>query len=245
LKRLLVFVPCLLLSASAAQQPPAAAHSAAPSQPAARFAPVAAGERIQNLDLFKAQLKQYHECTCKCGCYGRDLNVQADRAIAFLRRRAAHHGAGQKLAVVFDIDETTLSNYPEMLRNDFEFNMRVFDDWVNTASAAAIPGTLNIYKESRELGVAVFFLTGRPESERDATTRNLQAQGFDSWQGLILRSPDDKSPLAEQYKSTERAKIVAQGYRIILNVGDQWSDLQGKPEAEYSVKYPNPYYFIK
>ena len=38
---------------------------------------------------------------------------------------------------------------------------------------------------------------------------------------------------------------MAAGYRIVLNVGDQWSDLRGKPEAEYSVKYPDPYYFIK
>jgi hypothetical protein len=30
-----------------------------------------------------------------------------------------------------------------------------------------------------------------------------------------------------------------------LNVGDQWSDLKGTPEAEYSVKYPDPYYFLK
>jgi hypothetical protein len=41
-----------------------------------------------------------------------------------------------------------------------------------------------------------------------------------------------------------RAGIVAEGYTIVLNVGDQWSDLKGKPEAEFSVKYPDPYYFI-
>jgi hypothetical protein len=31
---------------------------------------------------------------------------------------------------------------------------------------------------------------------------------------------------------------------LILNVGDQWSDLKGVPEAEFSVKYPDPYYFL-
>ena len=50
---------------------------------------------------------------------------------------------------------------------------------------------------------------------------------------------------AEEYKSSVRAEIVAQGYKIVLNVGDQWSDLKGEPEAEYSVKYPNPFYFIR
>lgn len=237
-----------LLSSGAASlhaQQPATKPQTQTATHAARFAPVAPGEHIANLDLFKTQLKQYHECNCKCGCYGHDLNLQSERAIAFLRSRAAHNAAAQKLAVVFDIDETTLSNYPEMLKNDFEFNTRVFDDWVNQASAAAIPGTLNIYKEAQRLGVAVFFLTGRPETEREATARNLRGQGFDTWQELILRSSAEDGSTAVQYKSAERAKIVAQGYRIILNVGDQWSDLQGKPEAEYSVKYPNPYYFIK
>ena len=38
---------------------------------------------------------------------------------------------------------------------------------------------------------------------------------------------------------------AAKGYKLILNVGDQWSDLKGDPEAEYSVKYPDPYYFLK
>jgi hypothetical protein len=51
--------------------------------------------------------------------------------------------------------------------------------------------------------------------------------------------------LAIEFKSEERAGIVAKGYKIILNVGDQWSDLRRSPEAEYSVKYPDPYYFLR
>lgn len=245
LKNLIVAAALIALSSSGATQSTPKVSPAAPPQSAARFAPTAPGEHIANLDLLKAQLRQYQQCTCRCGCYSRDLNLQAARAVAFLRRRAAHNAANRKLAVVFDIDETTLSNYPEMLKNDFEFNVKVFDDWVNTASAPAIPGTLRIYQEAQRLGVAVFFLTGRPESERAATERNLRARGFSDWQKLILRAPGQEPPTAVEFKSAERAKIAAQGYRIVLNVGDQWSDLRGKPEAEYSVKYPNPWYFIK
>ena len=47
-----------------------------------------------------------------------------------------------------------------------------------------------------------------------------------------------------QYKSSDRGKIVASGYRIVLNVGEQMSDLDGNPQAEHSVKLPNPLYFI-
>ncbi|MGC1360115.1 MAG: HAD family acid phosphatase [Silvibacterium sp.] len=40
------------------------------------------------------------------------------------------------------------------------------------------------------------------------------------------------------------AAIVKQGYTIVLNVGDQWSDLKGSPQAEFSVKLPDPFYYI-
>jgi acid phosphatase len=225
----------------------ASIHSLAQSAPSSKpaFIVDAPAERIPNLDSLKAKVKQYHDCTCTCGCYTHDLDLQADRAIAFLRRRAAHSAPHQKLAMVLDIDETSLSNYQEMLAADFAYNTTAFDAWVNTAQAPAIPGTLRLYRESQRLGVSVFFITGRPEQQRAATERDLTTQGFQNWQQLTLRQPSETSETAEVYKSHARAQIVAQGYKIVLNVGDQWSDLKGKPEAELSVKYPDPFYFLK
>ena len=214
------------------------------------FSVDAPAERIRNLDLLKKEIKQYHDCTCKCGCYTHDTDVQADKAIAFLRRRAARQrvaekaGRQEKLAMVFDIDETSLSNYPEMLKADFSYDSKVFDAWVQSAEAPAIQGSVRIYREAQKLGVSVFFITGRHEDEREATERNLRAQGFDNWQQLTLRPLVGGSGSTIEYKSAARGEIVAQGYKIVLNVGDQWSDFKGKSEAEFSVKYPDPYYFI-
>lgn len=215
-------------------------------------APVASSESIPNLgplldrvNALKAELRQYHACTCTCGCYAKDLDLEADRAIAFLDKRATRTGTGEKLAVVLDIDETTLSNWSEMDAANFEYDSKDFNAWVASAQAPAIPGTLRIYKEARRLGVSIFFLTGRPESQRASTEANLRLAGLHDWQRLIMRSPEEKGETALVFKSAERAKIVAAGYRIILNVGDQWSDLRGTPQAEYSVKYPDPFYFIK
>jgi acid phosphatase len=213
-----------------------------PSQPA--FSVNATAERLPNLDILKGELRQYHDCTCKCGCYARDIDVQADRAIAFLHRRAAHPRPQEKLALVLDIDETTLSNYPEMLKAGFAYESKAFDEWVDTAQAPAIQGTLRLYKEAQSLGVGIFFITGRPEPERAATEGNLHAQGFQNWQQLTLHPADQPSLTTSAYKSAARAQVVAQGYTLVLSVGDQWSDLKGKPEAEFSVKYPNPYYLI-
>ena len=201
-------------------------------------------ERIPNLDVLKKEIKQYHDCTCKCGCYTHDIDIQADRAIAFLRRRAARSAAKEKLAMVLDIDETSLSNYQELAGADFAFNRAVFDAWVDTAQAPAITGSLRLYKEAQRLGVSVFFITGRPERQRAATEQNLRAQGYENWQQLTLRPASTAQESVDDYKSGVRAEIVAQGYKIVLNVGDQWSDLKGKPEAEFSVKYPDPFYFL-
>ncbi len=92
--------------------------------------------------------------------------------------------------------------------------------------------------------MSVFFITGRSESERVATERNLRAVGFDNWQKLVMRPAAQGSETIGAYKAVVRGQIAAQGYTLVLNVGDQWSDLKGKPEAEFSVKYPDPFYFI-
>jgi acid phosphatase len=201
-------------------------------------------ERIENIDALKKQLKAYHECTCTCGCYTHDLDVQANRAITFLRRRTAHVRPAEKLAMVFDIDETSLSNWKLLVQEDFTYDKKAFDAWNESGQSPVIPGSLRVEQEAERLGVAVFFITGRPEREREITEKNLKAQGFGGWQQLSLRSAAMEGKTAEDYKSSVRGDIVAQGYKIVLNVGDQWSDLKGKPEAEFSVKYPNPFYFI-
>ncbi len=121
----------------------------------------------------------------------------------------------------------------------------MWTEWALTPEAAvAIPGTVRLSNHARAAGVAVFFLTGRSHELTDATARNLRLAGFKDWQGLILRSEDERNMPTIQYKSTERAKIVANGYTLLLSVGDQWSDLLGTPKAESSVKLPNPFYYL-
>jgi acid phosphatase len=226
-----VFVLCAVFPAAA----PIAAQVVAPLAP---------GERIANLGTLKQQLRDYHDCVRPMVCYQSDLDLEARRAIAFLRRRAAHVRSGEKLALVLDIDETALSNYEELESGNFEWNQARFDAWVDSGKALAIPGTLRLAQAAQKLGVSVFVITGRPESQREATEKNLRAAGFDHWQELILRGSADAKTTALVYKSAARGRIAAEGYRIVLNVGDQWSDLRGSPMAEFSVKYPDPFYFV-
>jgi len=197
-----------------------------------------------NLGQLKTKLKAYHDCTCTCGCYTKSLELQEQRAMALLESAAAYRKAGEKPALVLDIDDTSLSTWPELSANDFGFVSSVWNAWAETSSAPAIPGTLRLFKRAQELGVAVFFITGRADTLRDATERNLHNAGYDKWDGLTLRTQDQVSEATIAYKSAARAQIVQQGYRILLSVGDQFSDLRGKPAADYSVKLPNPFYYI-
>lgn len=201
-------------------------------------------KELPNLGKLRLEVEAYHDCRGPYGCYTRDLNRETALATADLERVVQTNRNRAKLAVVLDIDETSLTNYAEMLRDDFAYSPQAWDRWALQADAPAIPGTLRFYREARRLGVAVFFITGRPESEREATGENLRRDGYTQWAGLTLRSAAEAKMPAIAYKSAARQKIVNAGYRIAVNIGDQLSDLEGKPEAEYSVKLSDPFYYI-
>ncbi len=201
-------------------------------------------EHVPNLGKVKQLLKAYYDCTCNCGCYTAEMNEQAGRAIAFLERRVAARQPGEKLALVLDIDDTSLSNYSFYETTDMGHIPRLFDQWVQSAQAPAIESLMRLFQKARQLQVVVFFISGRREVLRAVTQQNLQTQGYVGWSELVLRPMQDNSKSVAEFKSSARRRIADQGYRIILNVGDQLSDLSGEPAAELSVKLPNPFYFI-
>lgn len=214
-------------------------------------------EPMENFGIVREKLAAYADCTGTNGCYWAELDAQYKRAEEKLAAAVAQRKAGEKLALVMDIDETTLSSYCEMKREDFGYVSPIFNAWVVSPEAAvAIPGALRLFNAARAANVAVFFITGRPgipdyaskeptvANQTDATTRNLQAAGFHDWTGLQLRNGSENTMSTIEYKSEERRRIVFKGYRIAMSVGDQWSDLLGDPKAEVSIKLPNPFYFL-
>jgi acid phosphatase len=204
-----------------------------------------AAEPMENFGVERYRLEDYADCVGTGGCYWADLDAQAKRAEAELGRLIATRKAGEKLALVLDIDETSLTNYCEMKREDYGFISVPFNEWaVSSAADMPVPGTLRLFNEARAEGLEVFFITGRPGEQKAATARNLEAAGYKGWKGLALREGAEKTMATVEYKSEERKKIVDAGYRIVMNVGDQWSDLDGEPKAEISVKLPNPFYYL-
>ena len=226
---ILTFAPLCVMAQSARPAPPA--HLSVPQEPA-------------NLGALKTKLLAYHDCTAPT-CYTPSINRQSDRAIAILRHRVAQARPSEKLAVVLDIDETSLSGWDFEKTDDFGYIVKDSDAWIARAQMPAIAGTLRVFNQATSHGVAVFFITGRPESQRADTVANLTSAGYKNWTGLALRGPHPKEEKVTTYKSGERRKILDAGYKIILNIGDQISDLNGPAQAERSIKLPNPFYLIR
>lgn len=61
---------------------------------------------------------------------------------------------------------------------------------------------------------------------------------------VFIRGSEDHAKLATVFKSDKRSEMVKEGYRILGNSGDQWSDLLGSFMSNRSFKLPNPMYFI-
>ena len=201
--------------------------------------PAAAAPRAEppNLSLLKQELKAYLDD----GRYEAGLATVAAEAKAWIEQRA-QPGAGQ-LAVVFDIDETILSNLPHMREMDFGYVPVLWDQWVEAADATPIAPVVEVFRTARRQGVAVFFITGRKTTDAGGTTRNLRQAGLDDYAELYLK-PVGFPGTTQAFKTETRSKIAAQGYTIIANLGDQLSDLEGG-YAERTFKLPNPFYLTK
>jgi HAD superfamily, subfamily IIIB (Acid phosphatase) len=198
----------------------------------------------ENIGILRYQLTEYATCSDTSRCYWRDLQSQLDRAGAELKRLVATRKSTERLAMILDIDETSLSSYCELKREGFGYIADQYNAYlVSTEASIAIPGTLQLYNDAIAAGVSVFFITGRANGQYEATARNLHLAGYNNWSGLILRNNEELTMDTTYYKSSERARIAVD-HRIILSVGDQWSDLNSTPSAEISVKLPNPFYFL-
>ena len=146
-------------------------------------------------------------------------------------------------AVVFDIDETLLSNWQYEVDNDFARSVPLFRDWAHRSVCTAIEPVKRFYTAMHDAGVVCFVITGRREPLRADTVRNLERQGIAGWTGISFRPPDDSDASVIPFKSGERARIEANGFTIVANIGDQDSDLAGG-HALHTCKLPNPMYFI-
>jgi predicted secreted acid phosphatase len=204
---------------------------------------------------------------------------------------------------VLDVDDTTLTTWNYELYSNWDFNPTTNAQFVGLTGSTftgnafpATPGMVDLVAHAKALGYAVFWITGRGDSQHQATVANLQsdtAAGLPDLQtvtisgktipevdagyaaptpiavghggftdGLFtkppvgsypsyLNTPDFCGPAIAAgascatipYKSGTRAYIESQGYDIVGNFGDQFSDLLGG-FSDKTFKMPNPNYYL-
>ena len=158
------------------------------SVPAPPANPTSASQ-IQNIDQVKTAISAYYGDTptgtlapgdptktlhqpSPDGAYAHEVEGIAADAGKFLAHEAKpqqKHSAAP--AIVFDIDDTTLNTYSYEIFSGFVFNGTTNGNFVNAGSAdvfPAVPGMVDLEAKAMDEGYTVFFLTGRPETQRAA-----------------------------------------------------------------------------
>ncbi|MER6977419.1 HAD family acid phosphatase [Streptomyces carpinensis] len=150
----------------------------------------------------------------------KDCQAVMDQALPYLKQRVANARPGEKQAIVFDVDNTTLET-------DFGFSF----------PQPANKPVLKVAQYAQEHGVSLFFVTARPGIIKAPTEYNLEYDGYDV-DGLYVRGLLDLFQNVADYKTAQRAAIETRGYTIIANVGNSATDLSGG-HAEKTFKLPD------
>ncbi|MFB6849756.1 HAD family acid phosphatase [Streptomyces sp. NPDC056373] len=154
------------------------------------------------------------------GTWQKDCQAVMDQALPYLKQRIAAQKPGEKQAIVFDIDNTTLET-------DFGF----------AYPQPANKPVLEAARYAQERGVALFFVTARPDIIASFTQYNLKQTGYQV-SGLYVRNFIDLFKNVADYKTAQRVDVERKGYTIIANIGNSATDLSGG-HAEKTFKLPD------
>jgi predicted secreted acid phosphatase len=144
-----------------------------------------------------------------------DTYQAMDGSRTYVTRRVAK--GGHKLAVNFDIDNTSLASHYDY--------------------GAAVAVTLRFARHARSKGVRLVFNTGRVRGDGrlDRAVADLRRAGFAVTE--ICGRTSSREGLSHS-KQRCRRHFVAEGYTIIANVGNRSTDFVGG-DYERAFKLPN------
>ena len=220
------------------------------------------GAGIPNIDSVKSTIRTYYNATNgiadkTSSPYISELGaLTAHETPALVRTCAQAAKKGKKPAIVLDADDTTLWTYDmEDGAMKFNFDPALQDVWVQGEKFPATPSMVGLEKAIDAAGCTPVGLTDRSASQKDATLANLAKVGYvgftpanyyTKWATTppaYLHCGSDGVCSTIEYKSQTRRHVARQGYTIVANFGDQFSDLIGG-YAEHPVKLPNPTYYL-
>ncbi|MCG6493816.1 HAD family acid phosphatase [Kitasatospora sp. A2-31] len=148
-----------------------------------------------------------------------DVKTSLAGARSYVEQRTSGAGAAVRPAIVFDIDNTTLQTH------------------FHPFSQPAVGPSLDLATYAHSRGVAVIFVTARPDFIDSLTRCALQRAGYPV-DGLHGRDFGDLFQPVQEFKTAQRAEVEQEGYTVIANVGNNTTDLTGG-HAERTFKLPD------
>jgi acid phosphatase len=130
--------------------------------------------------------------------------------------------AGQKPAIILDIDETILdtsAHQARLIKNGGSYTPAGWTNFVTGHNGRPIEAAFDFLQKAKDK-VKIFYVTNRKASERDGTIQNLREIGFPleaDGSNVVTRDGDDRD------KTAHRQAIAAK-YRVVLLFGDDLND---------------------
>lgn len=144
-----------------------------------------------------------------------------------------HQADAQDLppAIIFDVDETLVTNVLFQIELEPPFRNHKLDDWNAAGTATPVPGAPEFVRLARDSGVATFFITNRPCEPKEGiadpcpqkavTIDDLNEAGIPADTSNVMMA-NERPEWTREKKA--RRDLVAQDYRVIMLVGDDLGD---------------------
>lgn len=190
---------------------------------------------LKNLQLYKEDIQKYYES----GMYGLEAREIVEDALEEIKNAPSVLNP----AVVFDVDETTLSNYKHIKAISFGYLPVHWEKWLDESKGEAILQTKYLYDYLVDHNYKIIFITARSESQYESTYKNLIDEGYTKIDTLICKPLKYPKLPSAVFKERERKNLTGAGFNIVACVGDQESDLFGEYTG-IKVKLPNYMYIV-
>lgn len=178
--------------------------------------------QVDNESLLMATLYQQKSAEVEALCY-QAYNIAELR----LNQILENNPYDKPLAIVVDVDETVLDNSPFEAKSILENTdyPTYWKEWMEVASAKALPGAVDFLNYASTKGVETFYITNRKIEFQTETMKNLQEKGFPNVDDahMLLRTD-------ESNKEARRQK-VQESHEIVILMGDNLNDFTDLFEA--------------
>ncbi len=144
---------------------------------------------------------------------------------------------GKKPAIITDIDDTLIPSTPyftSMIDTNESRNIERSRFWWNHQEAKALPGSVEFLQKANNLGIDVFYISGRFKDVKTITINKLKQLGYPVNSDKHVLLQEEKNITLS--KEEKRQQIINMGYHPIMLFGDQLADLGEVDQGLYPEK---------